>query len=261
MLKLSANLSLLFAELPLAERFSAAKRAGFDAVEIQFPYELSAELIAERAAAAQVQPVLFNVPAGDLMAGGEGLAAVPERREEFRRAVEQAVAYARVLKPKAINVLAGRCLRPERTDEYLHTLKANLRHASDALAGVGVPTVFEGINTFDMPGFLVSRGQQMLELLAEVDHPNLALQYDAYHMVRMGEDPAAFIAAHADKIGHIQFADAPGRGQPGTGAVDFAGLFAAVAASGYGGYLGAEYKPVGGTEQSLGWMASYGSPV
>lgn len=260
MLKFSANLSLLFTELPLAERLAAAKRAGFSAVEIQFPYELPAELIAELTASAPVDLVLFNVPAGDLMSGGEGLAAVPERRGEFRRAVQQAVDYARVLKPKAVNVLAGRCLSSERSGEYLETLKANLRLAADAFAGLGVLTVFEGINTFDMPAFLVNRGRQMLDLLAELDHPNLALQYDVYHMARMGEDPAAFIAAHAAKIGHIQFADAPGRGQPGSGVMDFAGLFAAVAASGYVGFLGAEYKPVGDTGRSLGWLAAYQRP-
>ncbi|BBL70266.1 hydroxypyruvate isomerase family protein [Methylogaea oryzae] len=255
MLKFSANLSLLFTERPLEERFAAAARAGFGAVEIQFPYELPAERIAELTAAAKVELVLFNLPAGDLMSGGEGLAAVPERCGEFRQGVALALDYARVLKPKAVNVLPGRCLHNERAGEYLQTLGANLRLAADAFAELGVRTVFEGINTFDMPGFLVNRGQQMLDLLAELNHPNLALQYDIYHMARMGEDPAGFIAAHAGKIGHIQFADAPGRGQPGTGDLDFAALFAAVAASGYRGYVGAEYRPVGSTEQSLGWLA------
>lgn len=257
MLRFSANLSLLFTELPLVERFQAAKQAGFDAVEIQFPYELPAEWVAERAASAGVKLVLFNVPAGDLLAGGEGLAAVPELREEFRLALEQAVAYARVLKPHAINVLPGRCLDAGRYAAYLQTLRENLRHAADALSPLGVKALFEAINTFDMPGFIVHRGAGMLELLDELDHPNLALQYDIYHMARMGENPAEFILVHAGKIGHIQFADVPGRGQPGSGEMDFASLFQAIEASGYAGYLGAEYKPVGGTARSLAWLAGF----
>lgn len=254
MLKFSANLSLLFTELPLLERFCAAQQAGFAAVEIQFPYELTAAAIAAARAQAGVELILFNVPAGDLMSGGEGLASVPERREAFKQAVAQAAAYACVLQPRVINVLPGRCPHEHRIGEYLQTLKDNLRYAADAFADVGVKTVFEAVNTFDMPGFIVNRGGQMLELLAELNHPNLALQYDIYHMTRMGEDPMAFIRAHADKIGHMQFADVPGRGQPGTGGIDFAALFTAVQASGYQGYLGAEYRPVGGSAASLGWL-------
>jgi hydroxypyruvate isomerase len=256
-LKFSANLSLLFTELPLAERFAAAKQAGFDAVEVQFPYELSAQDIAERLRESGAKLVLFNVPAGDLLEGGEGLAAVPERREAFYQAVEQARQYVRLLRPRAINILPGRCLDLSRAEAYRHTLLENLRYAANAFAEEGVLAVFEAINTFDMPGFLIHRGQHMLDCLAALAHPNLAMQYDAYHMARMGENPAQFIAEHAGQIGHIQFADVPGRGQPGSGSLDFPGLFSAVRASGYDGYLGAEYRPQGGTQASLSWLAEY----
>lgn len=254
MLKFSANLSLLFTEVPLLERFAAAQRAGFAAVEIQFPYALPAADIAAALEQAQLELVLFNVPAGDLLEGGEGLAAVLERRDDFRRAVAQAADYAALLRPRVINVLPGRCLDTNRSEQYQQTFKNNLRHAAEVFAALSITTLFEAINTFDMPGFLLHSGAAMLDVLAEIDHPRLALQYDVYHMTRMGEDPVAFISAHADKIGHIQFADAPGRGAPGTGDIDFAVLFAAIAASDYRGFVGAEYRPQGVTEQSLAWL-------
>ena len=254
MLRFTANLSLLFTELPLRERFRAAKECGFDAVEIQFPYDLPAEHIRAALDEYNLKLVLFNVDADNLLRGGEGLAAVPEKRVQFEAAVEQTLAYARLLKPEAINVLPGCCLNPQRLDQYLQAFKTNLRLAADTFAGVGVTTVFEAVNSHDMPGFIVDGSAKMLSLLAEINHPNLRLQYDVYHMSRMGEDCAAFLARHADKVGHIQFADCPGRGQPGTGDVDFEQLFDLIADSPYQGWVGAEYKPLGNTSESLDWL-------
>lgn len=255
--RFSANLSLLFTELPLLERFEAAKRHGFEAVEIQFPYQLPAARIRSVLADHELKLVLFNVDADTLLQGGEGLAAVPEKRGQFREAVEQAVDYASTLRPEFVNVLPGRCLNAERRDEYRATLLDNLRHAADRFAAIGVTTVFEAINSHDMPGFLVDSSAAMLSILEQLAHPNLRLQYDIYHMSRMGEDCAAFLSAHADKIGHIQFADCPGRGQPGSGAVDFSGLFALIDHCGYRGWLGAEYKPLAATADSLSWLSAY----
>ncbi|NJA07935.1 hydroxypyruvate isomerase family protein [Methylomonas sp. MED-D] len=254
MLRFSANLSLLFDEYPLLERFQAARRAGFDAVEIQFPYDLPAEAITDQLQYHDLRLVLFNVDAATLLQGGEGLAAVPERVAEFRRAVAQAYRYAQVLRPAFVNVLPGRCLTAECRPAYWQTLLDNLRFASDQFAELGVETVFEAINTFDMPGFLVDSGRQMLDILDQIGHPHLKMQYDIYHMTRMGEDCAAFIAAHAERIGHIQFADVPGRGEPGSGAVDFSAMFGAIADSAYRGWLGAEYRPSGATADSLAWL-------
>ena len=134
MLRFSANLSLLFTEYAWPERFAAAKRHGFAAVEIQFPYSLPAGLIQTALTENGLQLALFNVDADDLLAGGEGLAAVPEKQAQFTAAVEQALAYAELLKPAAINVLPGRCLNPQRLDEYLATFKANLHYAAEAFA-------------------------------------------------------------------------------------------------------------------------------
>jgi len=257
MLRFSANLSLLFTELPLLQRFEAAKQQGFEAVEIQFPYELSAEQILEQLQRHALKLVLFNVDADTLLQGGEGLAAVPEKRAQFREAVAIALEYARLLQPDVINVLPGRCLAPQRLEQYLQTLRDNLRHAAETFASAGVTTVFEAVNSHDMPGFIVDSSAKMLSLLNEVGHPKLGLQYDIYHMSRMREDCAAFLTQHIDKIGHIQFADCPGRGQPGTGSVDFDTLFGLIAGSPYRGWMGAEYKPAGTSYDSFAWMKTH----
>ncbi|MEQ1529361.1 MAG: TIM barrel protein [Methylococcales bacterium] len=254
MLKFSANISMLFTEVAMSERFQAAKQQGFQAVEMQFPYSLSAESIAEALHEHDLQLVLFNVAADDLLQGGAGLACVPEKQAQFQEAVAQALAYAKLLRPQAINVLPGRCVQANRYDEYMQTFKDNLLFAEQAFTAVGVKTVFEAINTLDMPGFMVSTGSQMLDILEQLNVANLSMQFDIYHSQMMAIDPVAFIRRHADKIGHIQFADCPGRGQPGTGQIDFQRLFSEIDSSAYTGWLGAEYKPIGSTSSSLAWF-------
>ena len=254
MLKFTANLSLLFTEVELIDRFKAARQQGFDAVEIQFPYSLSAETLHDTLDKQQLKLVLFNVDAADLLQGGEGLACVPEKRDQFRQAVAQTVEYAELLKPEAINVLPGRCLNESRLPEYLETFKENLRFAAEAFSPLGIKTVFEAVNTHDMPGFIIHSGSQMLAILDQLNQSNLFMQYDIYHMQMMGEKPEQFIAEHAGQIGHIQFADCPGRGQPGTGKIDFRRVFSAIETSAYTGWVGAEYKPVGATADSLDWL-------
>ncbi|HEY8158934.1 MAG TPA: TIM barrel protein [Methylobacter sp.] len=254
MLKFTANLSLLFTEVALIDRFKAARQAGFNAVEIQFPYELSAAEIKDKLDEYDLKLVLFNVAAADLLQGGEGLACVPEKRGQFKDAVAQTVDYAKLLKPEVINVLPGRCLDNSRLERYLETFKENLRFAVEAFAPLGIKTAFEAINIHDMPGFIIYNETQMLSVLDQLNRPELLMQYDIYHMQMMGEKPEAFIAEHAGQIGHIQFADCPGRGQPGTGRIDFKRMFSAIEKSSYSGWVGAEYKPVGTTAESLGWL-------
>jgi hydroxypyruvate isomerase len=252
--RFSANLSMLFTEIELIDRFEAAHAAGFEAVEIQFPYELSAEAIRRKLDEHDLQLVLFNVPADDLLQGGAGLACVPEKQGCFREALALAVDYAQVLRPTAINVLPGRCLDPLRFDACLDIFKHNLGLTADAFTPLGVKTVFEAINSLDMPGFLIDTGSKMLAVQSELQRTDIWLQYDIYHMLRMREDPVAFITEYADRIGHIQFADCPGRSQPGTGDADWARIFSAIDRSGYNGWTGAEYKSAGETSASLGWL-------
>ncbi len=253
----SANVSLLFTELPILERFGAAKEHGFEWVEIQFPYETPAKDLKAAIDQAGVKLALFNVPADDLMTGGEGLAAVPEKRDAYLDAVDITVEYAKVLNPLLINVLAGRCLSADRYADYLQTFIGNLGYTAEKLSKLAIRTVFEAVNTKDMPGFIINKGQQMLNVVGQLSHPNLFMQYDIYHMDTMGEKPIDFIPEHRDKIGHIQFADSPGRGQPGTGEINFPALFERITNSGYDGLLGAEYLPVGSTHESLDWLGRY----
>lgn len=255
MLKFTANLSLLFTEVALVERFQAAKQAGFDAVEMQFPYSLDAKILKNSLEEQQLKLVLFNVDADDLLQGGEGLACVPEKQDQFRRAVAQAVDYAKLLKPEIINVLPGRCLNENRKPRYLETFRENLYFAVEAFAPLGIKTVFEAINVYDMPGFIVHNGRQMLNIMDQLKHPGLFMQYDIYHMEMMNDNPAEFIVRHADKIGHVQFSDCPGRGQPGTGQIDFGHIFSVIDKSAYSGWVGAEYKPTGATSESLKWFS------
>jgi len=254
MLNFTANLSLLFTEVELINRFKAAKQRGFDAVEIQFPYSLSAETLKNVLEEQHLKLVLFNVDADDLLHGGEGLACVPEKRDQFRQAVDQTLDYAKLLKPEVINVLPGRCFNEKRKQDYLKTFKENLCFAVETFAPLGIKTVFEAINSHDMPGFIIHNGLQMLDILNQLNLPMLLMQYDIYHAQMMGDKPDEFITRYADKIGHIQFADCPGRGQPGTGQINFERLFSAIEKSAYSGWVGAEYKPVGTTSESLGWL-------
>ena len=255
MLKFTANLSLLFTEEDLINRFKVAKQQGFDAVEIQFPYSLSAKILKNTLEAQQLKLVLFNVDADDLLHGGEGLACVPEKRNQFHKAVTQALEYAKLLKPEAINVLPGRCFNAIQKQDYLKTFKENLCFATETFAPFGIKTVFEAANIYDMPGFLIHNGRQMLNILEQLKLPNLFMQYDIYHMHMMSEKSDEFIIRHADKIGHIQFADCPGRGQPGTGRINFAHVFSVLEKSAYSGWVGAEYKPIGTTSESLAWYS------
>ena len=256
MLKFTANLSLLFNEVNLIDRFKAAKDCGFNAVEIQFPYSLPALEIKQTLLDNQLKLVLFNVDADDLLQGGEGLASVPEKQDHFIQALQQCKAYAKILQPEIINVLPGRCIDSNRTSDYLTTFKKNLTLTLNELTPLNIKTVFEAINTIDMPHSIIHSGQQMLDIVQKINHPMLFMQYDIYHMHRMNEATLPFINQHSHKIGHIQFADAPGRGQPETGSIDFQQLFSGIQKSNYKGWLGAEYIPVGRTEKSFNWLAT-----
>lgn len=255
MLRFTANLSLLFPELPLLERFAAARAAGFRAVEIQFPYELSIGEIQHELEAHELELVLINVPAGDLMRGGDGLAGVPGREPLFRRAVMQALPYARQLGVRCVNVLAGR--QPEDAEllACLHTLTGNARFAAEIFHGIDVTTTLEAINTVDMPRFLIHNIAQMQEILEAVDHPALKMQYDCYHLAMMGENVIGGLRENWSQIGHVQFADRPGRGAPGSGAMDYDAIFTCLRDLPYNGWTGAEYKPgADGTVVSMsGW--------
>ncbi len=254
---LCANLTLLFTELPMLARIAAAKQAGFAGVEIQFPYTVPAAELKAALDAAGMPLVLINLPAGDLLDGGAGLACVPDCQAEFDAALAEALAYAEVAKPQQVNVLPGRFVANVEESTALDCLAANLRKTAKAFAPLGIGVVCEAINPFDLPGFAVSTPQALRALLEQVNHPNAKAQLDLYHMARQGFELPETIAELAGLIGHVQFADYPGRAQPGSGKVDFAAARSALAAANYRGWLSAEYRPHGEPAQSLAWLADW----
>ena len=255
--RFAANLSLLFAERPLLDRFAEARAAGFAAVEMQFPYTEPKEALAPRLTEAGLPLVLHNLPPGDWAAGERGIAIFHERMSEFREGVARAIDYAGALGCRQVNCLAGLAPPDAERARLRATLTENLAYAADALGKAGIRLLIEPINDRDMPGFFLNRLADAAAVIEAVGSENLFIQADLYHMARMGEDLVDSLTAHRARIAHVQIADAPGRHEPGTGGIDFAAAFAALDRLGYDGFIGCEYLPAANTEAGLGWMAAY----
>jgi hydroxypyruvate isomerase len=254
MLNFAANLTMLFNEVEFTARFSAAARAGFRGVEFLFPYAWPKEQLADELARNSLQLVLHNLPPGDWGAGERGIACHPGRVAEFRDGVGTAIAYAKALGCPQLNCLAGIAPPGVPAAQVRETLVGNLRFAAAALQDVGIRLLIEPINTFDIPGMVLSRTDQALELIGAVGSDNLFLQYDIYHMQRMEGELAATLQRVLPQIAHIQLADNPGRHEPGTGEINYPFLFHHLAKLGYTGWIGCEYKPARGTIDGLGWL-------
>lgn len=253
-MEIVANLSMLFTELPLLERIRAATAAGFTGVEIQFPYDVSAVQLKEELQRCAMPLVLINLPAGDLMQGGDGLACHPKRRAQFASALDEALSYALMVQPRMVNVLAGRLAAGVSRGRALATLAANLREAAQAFDRLQIKVLCEAINPIDMPRFLINTPQDLRELLTEVSHSNCFAQLDVYHMARQGISTEQAMAVLGERVAHVQFADYPGRAEPGSGEVDFQAMLTALAQAGYQGAIAAEYIPSVSTHDSLAWL-------
>ena len=252
--KFAANLTMLFTEHAFLDRFEAAAKAGFKAVEFLFPYAWTAEEIKQRLDANGLTPVLHNLPAGDWDAGERGIACHPDRVSEFRDGVSKAIAYAKVLGVRQLNCLVGKAPAGVPEDLLRHTVIENLRFAAAELKKAGLRLLIEPINTFDIPNFYLSRTVQAIEILDEVGADNAFVQYDIYHAQRMEGELANTAQKHLARIGHVQLADNPGRNEPGTGEINYAFLFTHLDRIGYDGWIGCEYKPTTTTEAGLGWI-------
>ncbi|WP_419816601.1 2-oxo-tetronate isomerase [Glacieibacterium sp.] len=258
MIKLAANLSMMFTELPFMERFGAAAAAGFKGVEYLFPYEEPAERIRAALDEHGLTQVLFNAPPGDWAAGERGIGGHPDRVEECRKGIDQAIEYARALGCANIHLMAG--IKPASADHAacLDTLVANLGYVADAAAPHGITIFVEAINSrVDMPGFIVDGSAAALAVIDRVGRDNVLFQYDIYHMQIMEGDLARAIERLLPRIGHIQLADNPGRNEPGTGEINYAWLLPKIDALGYQGWIGCEYRPAGNTVAGLGWATPW----
>ncbi len=251
--RFAANLSMLFTELPFLDRFEPAANAGFQAVEVLFPYAFSAAEIKQRLDANHLKLVLHNLPAGDWDAGERGIACLPDRTDEFREGVAQAITYATALGVPQLNCLAGKAPIGADNAVLRQTFVANLKFAAAELKQAGLRLLIEPINSYDIPGFFLNRTAQALAILDDVGADNAFVQYDIYHAQRMEGELAATMQKHLARIGHIQLADNPGRNEPGTGEIHWPFLFAHLDRIGYRGWVGCEYKPASTTEAGLGW--------
>lgn len=256
--KFAANLTMLFTEVPFMERFALAKNAGFSAIEYLFPYDYAAVELKARLEQNKLTQVLFNLPCGKWVEGERGIAANPERVEEFRAGVAKAVEYALELGVGELNCLAGKRTPGYDDDKQWSTLVGNVRYAAKVLLEKGLRLMVEPINHFDIPGFVLNRTDQALKLIEDAGMQNVFVQYDVYHVQREEGELAAKLRKHIDKIGHIQIADNPGRHQPGTGEINYPFIFKEIDESGYPGYVGLEYVPIPDSKSSFGWIKEFG---
>jgi hydroxypyruvate isomerase len=256
--RFSANLALLWPEIPFLERFAAAARAGFDAVEYLFPYEFEPHDLERRLREDGLRQDLFNLPAGDFEAGERGVANDPSRRQEFRDGVERALRYADALGCRKLNCLSGLELPTVPWDDQFECLVENLGRAASRVGANGGTLMVELLNTKDAPGFFVGSLPVVERILAEVDDLSLRFQCDVYHLQRSHGELVRTIEALGERIGHYQIADAPDRHEPGTGEIAYPYVFDAIDRTGYEGYIGLEYRPSGATDDSFAWIEGYG---
>lgn len=258
MIKLAANLTMLYNEVDFLDRFEAAAKSGFKGVEYLFPYAYPKEQIAERLAKHGLAQVLHNLPAGDWAQGERGIACDPQRVGEFQDGVSRAIEYAKALDCKQLNCLAGIAPANVDAEKIRTTFVDNLRFAASQLEAAGIKLLIEPINTYDIPGFFLCRTAQAIEVIRDVGSSNLFLQYDIYHMQRMEGELANTIKTHQKQIAHMQLADNPGRNEPGRGEINYRFLFEFIDGIGYDGWIGCEYKPKRNTVDGLAWRAAHG---
>jgi hydroxypyruvate isomerase len=259
MVKLAANLSMLFNEVDFLDRFAAAAKSGFRGVEYLFPYAYDAQDLAARLRANGLQQVLFNMFPGDWAKGERGIAILPGREDEFKRSVDQALAYATALKCPKVHVMAG--VVPANADRARleATYVENLRFAAKAAASAGILLVLEPLNLVDNPGYFLTSSPQARAIIEAVGAANLKIQFDIYHRQMSWGTIATNLKEVFGLVGHVQIAGVPGRHEPDDRQeINTGYLFGLLDELGYDGWVGCEYRPRAGTVAGLGWAKSWG---
>jgi hydroxypyruvate isomerase len=256
-IRLAANVSFLFTELPFLERFAAAARVGFRAVEFAFAYDVPAAEIAQRCRTHGLVVALINAPAGDLAAGEVGLAATPGREDEVAAGFERALDYAEALSAPLIHFLAG--IPPESLDErqVRATFIDNARRAALRAQEKNIAVTLEPLNRRDRPRYYLRSNAQARDLISALGRPNVRLQLDLYHCQISEGDVMKSIAEMFPLIGHVQIAGVPGRHEPDTGGIAYQDVLRQLDVLGYTGYVGCEYTPAGRTLDGLSWARPY----
>jgi hydroxypyruvate isomerase len=253
----AANLSMMFTEVPFPERFQAAARAGFNAVEFLFPYDFPAPDVARWLADNNLQNVLFNLPPGDWTAGERGCASIPGREAEFLAGVERALEYADRLGTPNLHAMAG--IMPAGADRRRHreVYVDNLKAAARLVAKHGRTLLIEAINPRDIPGFFLNTQADAHAIREDVGEAGLKVQMDFYHAQIVEGDLATTFRTHVGGIGHVQIAGVPARNEPDRGEVNYGYLFSLMDELGYAGWVGCEYRPAGRTDEGLGWLKTW----
>lgn len=261
MLRLAANLSTLFTDRPLEQRFAAAAEAGFRAVEIQFPYALRPGEVRDRLRENGLQLVLFNAPPGDASKGERGIAALPGREAEFTASIDVVREYAAATGCRRIHVMAGMLGARASRGDHLACFARNLASAAARVADDGLELLLEPINSrVDVPGYVLDSTDDAVRILRDTDCANLGLQFDFYHQQIQNGDLARRFDALLPLIRHVQIADNPGRHEPGTGEIHYPWLLRHVADSAYEGWVGCEYLPTTPGAASLAWAREWLTP-
>ncbi len=244
----AANLTMLFTEVPSLDRPALAAQAGFDGVEVLFPYDHSTD--DWRAALGDVPLLLVNTPPGDWAGGARGFAAVVGAEDDFKASFEKGCTYARTLGAPRVHVMAGAAQGAEAEACYLRNMGWAALQAPD------LTLVIEPLNHDDMPGYFLNDFDHAARMIADLDAPNIRLQFDLWHAAKIHGDAAAVWARHADIVGHVQIAGFPARAEPGGGGFDLTALCDAVDRGQGGGWMAAEYRPARATVHGLGWLAA-----
>ncbi|WP_419730454.1 2-oxo-tetronate isomerase [Lichenicola sp.] len=251
----AANLTMMFNEVPFADRFDAAARAGFTAVEFLFPYSLEPEALAERVQRNGLTVALFNMPPGDWDSGDRGFASIPTRTAELAPALDTALRYAEACGVRRLHLMAG---LGDRTDpKSVATYRAAVERCAEALGERGLDLVLEPINGRDMPGYFLNDFDWTASLIDSIGLPNVKLQFDIYHRQIMHGDVTMALRRMLPMIGHIQVASVPSRNEPAGEELNFPFLFAELDRLGYDGFVGCEYRPRAATLDGLGWFAPF----
>lgn len=248
----AANLTTLFTELQMIDRFAAAAEAGFTGVEILFPYDIAAQDLYRASAKTGLPIVLINAPPPNWAGGPRGFAAVPGLEDRFRRDFERSLRVAQALRARHIHIMAGRAEGPQ----ALETLVANLSWAADRAPHASL--TIEPVNDTDVPGYFLTDYGMAIDIIDRIAAPNLGLQLDTYHAQVITGDMQACWRKVAPLVRHIQIAGHPGRNEPDVGTLDYPALFAELDDWGYRGWVSAEYAPVRTTQSGLGWLHAAG---
>jgi hydroxypyruvate isomerase len=260
-LRFSPNLSLLWSALPLPERFERAAAAGFGAVELWWPGPRDAELLPELTKRHGLRLAALNFDAGDMAAGDRGLMADPARRDQFRANVPDALRIARACRCTQLNALVGLRQQPYSRELQLDCALDNVTWAADQAAAMGSSLLIEAVNSIENGPYLLTTTEAAADFVGHAGRENIRLLYDAYHMQRMEGDLTSTVDAYLPLIRHIQIADVPGRGEPGTGEINYRFLLDHLDRRGYDGYIGLESRPsTGNPEESFGWLEELGLP-